>query len=243
MKRALLIAGLCALGAAVAFVGCEVESAADQGGGLTITPTSIGLYPDQTADFTASGGYEYTWSLQDGAGGLLSATSGNTVRYTSRPADSNSTSYDTLTVVSTISSSGSGGSNDIPSTTGSGGSVVSATALIEHLVVTPEPTNTESELQIDPQSVELSYHGSQTFTASGGDGTYAWFLAQSDWGRLTSTDSSQTTYTMTTDPGPGVTNLQVIYVTSAGQTASANILQASDYGSSLSNSDPGPGTP
>lgn len=233
MKRALLIGLVLAVAAMGAFVGCEVESAADQGGSLTISPSSIGLYPDQTVDLTASGGYEYTWALSDSSIGFLSSSEGQTVRYTNRSnastnGETSSSVIQTITVYSTIagsSSGGSGGTNEISiPTTESGGTVVSATAIVEHLFEDAEP-EPDPELQLDPDTANLSLNESQTFTASGGDGEYTWFLALADWGRLTSTDSSETTYTLTANPGPGVTNLQVIYVTSGGQTASANIIQ------------------
>lgn len=223
-----LVAIVCA-----AMVGCEVEPASDQGDELSISPSSIGLYPDQTVDLTASGGYEYTWSLSDGSIGFLSSTEGATVRYTNRSASttnggstSSSPLIQTVTVVSSITTGSGGGGTNVIDVTSEDRVTVSATALIEHLFEEeeedPEP---DEELHISPDNVTLAQYGSQTFTATGGDGEYSWYLADDDWGRLTSTDTSETTYTLLENPGAGVTNIQVIYVVSGDQRASANIIQ------------------
>lgn len=101
--------GLLALGA-----GCEVEPA---GSPITVTPASAVLRYKQAIEFTASGGYEYSWSTKATSYGFLSGLTGPKVIFTSlyNPEGvSNTTQTVTLTVTSTIPGSG-GTSNSSPS--------------------------------------------------------------------------------------------------------------------------------
>jgi plastocyanin len=117
----LLLAGL--------FVaGCEVGSATET---ILISPSAVEVKQGQTVQFTASGGYEYTWSLH-GSGssssslGMLSSTRGQTVTYTSlsNPGGSNVV-VETLTVTSTIP-------GDASSTNSASATQASGTATITH---------------------------------------------------------------------------------------------------------------
>ena len=86
------------------FSACELESTADST--VTITPSSSAIYINQSVALSASGGYEYTWTLAYPEWGVLSATEGATVSYTSRydPVSSNGYSVvQTVVVQSTIS--------------------------------------------------------------------------------------------------------------------------------------------
>lgn len=87
-------------------VGCETESATKNS--VSISPATTTMTYGESVEFTASGGYEYAWSLETSSYGTLSTRSGNTTVYTSlyNPGtNSSSTSAVTqvLTVTSTIS--------------------------------------------------------------------------------------------------------------------------------------------
>lgn len=77
-----------------------------------MTPSSATLQSGQWADFTASGGYEYTWSLENEGWGVLSSRHGMTVRYTSTYSpdpEAAENPVQILRVTSTIT--GTGGTN------------------------------------------------------------------------------------------------------------------------------------
>ena len=108
--------------------GCETESASDND--VRISPRTAALRVNQTQEFRASGGYEYTWSLSDNSIGLLTTTKGAVTVYINRSNpgfDATGPAIQTLTVTSTPRPDGSfGGTN--------GASFVkTAEAIIEHL--------------------------------------------------------------------------------------------------------------
>lgn len=109
MSKLSVIALLSFLALAVVFMnGCEVDSASET---IYITPDVVTVKKGQSVQFTASGGYEYTWKLEGSSSnsatvlGILSSTRGSTVTYTSlyTPTSSNVTEKETLTVSSMIS--------------------------------------------------------------------------------------------------------------------------------------------
>jgi hypothetical protein len=81
MKRIwiLLIIAVCAAVAAF-FCACEVDSAS---GEVVISPSSAVLKKGESIQFTASGGYEYRWSLKNEEWGMLSSRRGPLTVYTS----------------------------------------------------------------------------------------------------------------------------------------------------------------
>jgi hypothetical protein len=98
-------AGLIALALGLGWVGCETQSATSK---VTIDPSSATVSAGQSITFTASGGYNYTWSLSDHTLGTLSTTTGDSTTYTSLydPGPSNS-AVQVLTVASSIAGSSS----------------------------------------------------------------------------------------------------------------------------------------
>lgn len=108
---------LCAAGALV-WTGCDVASANES---LTISPSSATLSSGQSAEFTVSGGYEYTWSLVAGTTsstttvssttGSLSSRTGNRVVYTAPTSASGLSGGVTLRVTSTITGTADGSTN------------------------------------------------------------------------------------------------------------------------------------
>ena len=104
--------------------GCETKSASSS---VSITPDSTTIIIGQSITFTASGGYEYSWSLENNSWGTLSNLKGSSTVYTSRynPGTNSTPATQIITVQSSIEGS-SGGTN---ANTYS----VTATAIISHL--------------------------------------------------------------------------------------------------------------
>jgi hypothetical protein len=62
------------------WTGCDTDSANES---VTVSPSSAILSRGQSVEFTASGGYDYTWSLSpDDGSGNLNTLKGSTVIYT-----------------------------------------------------------------------------------------------------------------------------------------------------------------
>jgi hypothetical protein len=81
--------------------GCDDAEPATEA--VRIEPTSVALRKGESATFTASGGYEYTWSIAQGGWGFLSNLTGPTVTYTSLYDPSNLVAaVQVLSVISSI---------------------------------------------------------------------------------------------------------------------------------------------
>jgi hypothetical protein len=238
MKKTIAALAVCVVAAAaiVHLTGCETESVGDQQ--ITITPNSTGLLIGQFADFTASGGYEYTWSLDTPSWGLLSDTKGSTVRYTSRyepgttvtdtngnvTSTANSSAMQVIRVTSRIPGSSTGDTSTNGTTTS--GYTASGSAQVEHLPTPVEQTNAvDAELYITPSSATLSQYAMQEFKATGGNGEYSWSLADNSYGQLNSASGSTVVYTATYNPGLSNTVVQSLIVVSGDLSYSATIIQ------------------
>ncbi len=90
-----------ALAAAAMLTGCKTESADSP---ISVAPTSVQLRNGRSAPFTASGGYDYTWSLDRNDLGWLNERTGPTVVYTAYN-DAVNTNAGGATVVLTVTSS------------------------------------------------------------------------------------------------------------------------------------------
>lgn len=117
------------LGGAILWNGCETESVSDQK--VTISPSFERLAINQVLELIASGGFEYTWSLEDETIGTLSTRKGPRTVYTARvnPSTNDTATaitIQTVTVTSTVSTGGS--TNSVAS-----GLQASGTAMIEHV--------------------------------------------------------------------------------------------------------------
>ncbi len=133
MKLKLLTMLVACLGAGVViatFTSCETQSA---NATVRISPSSASLSRSQSVSLTASGGFDYKWSLGDDTIGTLSSRDGATVVYTSRHSPNagdtnkpNSVISQVVTVVSTIEGASA-------TTTNSTSLSTSAEAFITHL--------------------------------------------------------------------------------------------------------------
>ena len=100
-----LLACTIAIAGSLLWSGCDTDSADSP---ITVTPNSATLTPGHSQQFTASGGYEYTWSLDPNDGsGKLNTTKGETVVYTCLSTNIG-TMPKTINVASTITGSSSG---------------------------------------------------------------------------------------------------------------------------------------
>jgi hypothetical protein len=111
--------------------GCEVDSAAAR---PKIDPSYAVVHEGESVALTASGGYEYEWSLSSPSWGILSSRTGNPIVYTStfEPASNATEVIQTVRVRSWIPGSGaSGGSSNAPG--GSSGYQQTAEAQIRHM--------------------------------------------------------------------------------------------------------------
>jgi hypothetical protein len=181
MKKLVIVACFGLIGVAALFlISCEVGPVSNDD--LKVSPESIGLYKNESAEFTASGGYHYTWSLSDSTKGILSTTNGSTTRYTSRydPGEDSSTNsvfVQILTVSSTIPGSANPGGGTASNTTSYVGT---AQARIEHFatVTNSSTTSSSTAISISPTSASLVNNSAVAFTASGGNSNYVWSLSE-----------------------------------------------------------------
>lgn len=169
LKAVGIVATAC-VAAAVGYllVGCEVESASDSL--VSISPTSASLTEGQSQEFVASGADSYQWSTDSDSYGHLSAKTGDRVTYTSTYSSGSGTVSVVLSVQGIIGGSTGGGTNSTESHW-------KAEAVISH-----KPAET-GDLSVDPGSgMKLSDGEWQTYTASGGTGSYTWELSDSGSG-------------------------------------------------------------
>jgi hypothetical protein len=75
-----IVSSCLALGVCLCLSGCEAQSA---NASISVEPSSAVLRMGESVEFTASGGYDYRWSLDDTTIGTLSNTTGPTTTYTS----------------------------------------------------------------------------------------------------------------------------------------------------------------
>lgn len=96
-----IAASVAACASFLVLAGCEVDSANSS---VEITPANVRLSYGQAQNFTASGGYDYAWSLSDSSMGTLNPRTGPTVTYIHYGSTSNS--VQTITVVSSVQAAG-----------------------------------------------------------------------------------------------------------------------------------------
>lgn len=219
--------------------GCETQSADDNS--LRVEPHSIGLRINQSAEFTATGGFTYKWSLSDPSLGVLTRSEGQTTTYISRfnPEAGAAAVIQRLIVTSTVGGSGSV-TDDTTGTTNTTttGFIDTDEAIIEHLPTgdegtTPGTTTTTTTstttaeplaLSVSPAVDSLSSGQSQTFTASGEGPDYSWSLSNGSLGSLNQNTGRSVTYTANTLTLMTPTDV-ILTVTSNGESASARITR------------------
>ena len=116
LKAASMILGLAGAGLVIGtFTSCDTQSANTT---VFITPSSAELTRSQSVTLTASGGFDYRWSLEDDTIGVLSSRNGSSVVYTSRHSPNagntntpNNVIVQVVTVVSYIEGASASGTN------------------------------------------------------------------------------------------------------------------------------------
>lgn len=228
MRARLIVSIVCAtsvLAGVALIVACKTESASENN--VRITPALARLAKGESQQFTASGGYDYSWTLDGGAiadeWGYLSETRGARTVYTSTKDASTAGTFRAIHVVSTISGAGgTSGSTDtnLPTTTSS--YAMSAEAFVEHAVE-------YSILNVSPAAVSgFKYGQSQTFSASGGNGTYSWNLENDSLGELTSLSGASTTYSSTLRASDDNTVNRLRCLSGDGQAVNVVIFHANE---------------
>lgn len=152
----ILVSALC-LG-----TSCEVSSADSS---ITVSPSTATLTPGEQQTFTASGGYEYTWSLDpDDGSGQLSATKGESTVYTCLSTNIGSMPKKVV-VTSTITGSGTSTNSTSYSVEGSAE------------IYWPNGTGGGGNVSISGSTSDLSTNATRTFSASGGTPSYYWTVS------------------------------------------------------------------
>jgi len=195
-----VIGGLC-------FVGCETESASQNN--IVISPRSAIILIDEAIELTASGGFDYEWSLEQETWGTLSTTIGPRTVYTSSydPGAETWQAHQVITVKSYI--------NKLNGKTNG----VSDYAQFAEAIITHQAK--QAVVTISPANAAIDDYGSVTFTASGAN-RYSWSVQYPSWGTLTATQGDTTTYTSTFNPD--TEHIQILTCTTDRGTTTAHII-------------------
>ena len=183
----------------VAVTGCETETASATDP-VFIVPDTATVLAGASVSFTAQGGYDYRWSIQNDEWGYLTTGEGPTTTYVSmHDPGFGTTDVQILTLESTIDLAEVGATGYVQRTTAR---ILHASAQRASIKVTSSDTDNT-----------LSQYGSMTLTVTGGSGDYVWALREEAWGNLSSRSGGSVIYTSTLDPGSN-TVAQVISVNS-----------------------------
>lgn len=174
----------------IVFVGCETESADAP---VHINPAAATVLKGESVTFTASGGYDYKWSLSNNEIGHLSTSTGKSTVYTSL---SDTDNQQTLTLTSTIDGTSTGTSTNTFSY------AQTTTAVINHIESTPapepkpDPDPDPDSVSINPSSATIT-SGNTTinFNAIGNGSNYKWSISNPSIGSLSSLSGNSTVYT------------------------------------------------
>jgi hypothetical protein len=112
MKKIITLCGLVLLAVAAVLgpIGCETQSASTQ---ISVDPSTATIHQGESIEFTASGGFNYTWSLSNHTLGTLSNTTGPSTTYTSLyDSSASNTAVQVLTCTSDVE--GTSSSNSVP---------------------------------------------------------------------------------------------------------------------------------
>lgn len=226
MKRKFTaIALLCSVLSGVAglafMCGCSIDGADSADSDITVSPSSATLSKGQSQTFTASGGYEYTWTLSpDDGSGKLNTTKGESVVYTCL-ATNIGTAPKKVVVTSTISGSSAG----TASTTNTAGTdQYQASGYAEIFWPASQTTSGDVIISGTFSSLSITNEGSRTFSAQGGTPPYDWTVV-SGGGSFSPTRTTQagqkTTYT---PASAGSVSIKATDSVGNNDTASINVV-------------------
>jgi hypothetical protein len=197
--------------------GCETESSTENN--VRISPNTATLAKGESQEFTASGGYEYRWSLENGGivdeWGTLSVADGPSTVYTSSKDSSTAGTFRIIRVTSTIPGSSGYTGTGSNATTTADSYAMTAEVHVEHNVK-------YSAMSISPAVTTLTNLQSASFTLSGGNPPYSWHVSPGGNGELTQSSETQATYTRTY---AGSSALMIVITASSadGQAAEAQV--------------------
>lgn len=193
MKKHSCWIGLLTLLSAIGWIatGCDTQSSTAK---VSIEPSSVRMATGQSQEFVASGGYDYTWDLQDESLGILSSRSGNRVTYTALGVGA----VQVITVTSTIEGASTG-------TTNSPDYQMSAEAFVygsTETNTTDGGTDTNQDaLAVSPTSVSMGINSVTVLTASGGSGSYSWSVEDTSLGSISASTGGNIAYSSGGDIG------------------------------------------
>lgn len=190
MKNDIFAFGTVMLAVTLLMAGCETESAAQK---VTISPSSARIKKGESITFKASGGYLYTWQIDQTKTdwGVLSTTDGDTTTYTSLyDPGTNNTAIQVLTVYSRLTEDSNSSTNSTYQK--------SAEVMITHYGPDAQPSPSSAALSISPSSASVTNTQSVNFSISGGSSPYSWSLSLQTFGNLSASSGTSSTYTSTT---------------------------------------------
>jgi hypothetical protein len=211
LAPALLIAGLF-LG-----VGCDTDSTSSA---IDVSPSSVVLKKGQSATFTASGGYEYTWSLDpDDGSGQLNTLKGPTVKYTC--LSTNGATPKKVVVTSTIEGTSTSSSSSTTSNSTTTTSAYREQGFAQIFFPGGGDGSTSiSSLSVSPSSATIGTNATKIFTVTGGTSPYNWLVSDSGKGSCSPTTGNFTTYTAS-----GAGTFTLTCVDSASRRVDVSITQ------------------
>lgn len=176
--------------------------------GITVSPTYTKLWLNGSVTLTASGGFNYRWSVEDPSYGSLSSSTGNSVTYTVRKLASTGAFVQTITVTGSVA-------NYASATGTTNAALYTAEAQVSH-------GSTAENVAISPDGGSATVGGSPiTLTASGGDGTsYSWKIADGTIGTLSTSKGRQVTYRATNTANA----TQTVTISSGGRSYQIAII-------------------
>ena len=164
-------------GILTAIIGCETEPLSEHS--MEITPNSANLMINESVTLTASGGWNYKWSLSDNTAGNLSRLTGQRVIYTATKEG----------VTQTVTVTGNGSTSN-SSSNATDNAVFKATATIV------QGASSGEALSISGASSATPGGSPVILTASGGDGVnYTWSLHSPGIGSLNRNTGKEVAYT------------------------------------------------
>ena len=179
MKKTLLPL-FASAGILATIIGCETEALSQHS--LEITPNSANLSINESITLTASGGWNYKWSLSDNTAGNLSRLTGQRVVYTATKEG----------VTQTVSVTGNG---EAPGS-GSSSSNQTASAVFSASATIVQGAASGTELSVSGNTYASPGGSPVILTASGGDGVnYTWSLHSPDIGSLNRNTGKEVAYT------------------------------------------------
>ena len=223
MKKTTMLVGILS---ALIVLGLQTSCETTDGSDLQvrISPPGAKISNGESIEFTASGGFDYQWSIESSSLGFLSTRTGSRTVYTANnvtPTGSVSV-IQFLRLTSSITTAATPpSSNGLPAQPEQTFTITDE-VVIEHLPSPGSAGDDTEPIAVSPIGVTLIDAGQQTFVASGQGPNYAWLIDNAAFGGIAPTTGSTTIYTYNGLAPAGTTI--TLTVTSNGQSTQVSIL-------------------